>query len=130
LAEASAAITELKVIADKMTSLGVDLEDQVAEQLQANLYLDCRNGYEGETLEEVMVDREILSPRALDRYHLLPRVWGVVFPELNRYIPEDDSWVLEDERVVREFYSQEEAEEAVALFEKRELELSEGYEGL
>lgn len=75
MTQAAQAVRELKVIADKMTSLGSDLEDQVSEQLQADEFF--HGDFSFDNLESVMRDAAPLEIRQVERTHSLPDIWAV-----------------------------------------------------
>jgi len=73
MSEASEAIRELKVMADKMTALGADLESQVAEQLEPDIFWVQEDDVQYfVTLEDFMKGYRVGQVVALGRAKSLP----------------------------------------------------------
>lgn len=103
--EAAEAIRELKVIADRMTNLGADLEEQVQEQLEATFFWDAaeKDGYGFESVEHVLERYARGEIARIHRAHDLPDTYAVTA---------SDNTILygDSEDDVRELLEQYEAE--------------------
>jgi len=80
--EAAEAIKNLRSICNRMTDLGVDLEEQVAEQLQADVFWVEGDPQLAFDPEDAMGDVELLTPVTLRCCHELPSKIAVKYDGL------------------------------------------------
>lgn len=111
--EAAQRIRELERLCAMMTDTGVVLEEDAAELAKADFWWVPGDGEVCYTsLDEAHADLDLdpLVAYNWERSHRLPVAFSVKFPELR-----DGAGRLVSRACVREFYSEQEAEEAVVV---------------
>lgn len=118
--EAAKVIGEFRELCDKMTQLGVDLEEQVAEQLEPEIFWDYsldESSGEG-SLVAILENHQDLNIVKVRRARFLSDVWAVRLPGFGTTDFEQE-WNQLESASIQYFYSEEEAVAARTEFYNR-----------